>query len=30
MKTLKMENDKIRNHSQLADKHDEDDDDDDE
>ena len=27
MKTLKMENDKIRNHSQLADKHDEDEDD---
>ena len=28
MKTLRMENDKIRNHRQLADKHDEDDDDD--
>ena len=28
MKTLRIENDKIRNHRQLADKHDEDDDDD--
>ena len=28
MMTLRMENDKIRNHRQLADKHDEDDDDD--
>ena len=28
MPTLRIENDKIRNHRQLADKHDEDDDDD--